>query len=66
MQVDRGVERRQPLLFLPGPDRLGEEGIELPHVERIAAGESLRRPDEAVCLWLNGCYLKDANALAMM
>ena len=38
VQVDRGVERRQAAL--PGPDRLGEQSIHLPDVERIAGGKS--------------------------
>ena len=37
MQVNRHIEGRQA--GLPGPDRLGEQSIHLPDVERIAAGE---------------------------
>src|SRR5262245_13894700 len=48
MQVDRGVEGRQPALWLSGPDRLGEQAIHLPHVEGIAAGKFRRQPDEAI------------------
>ena len=46
MQVDRGVERRQAAL--PGPDRLGEQGIHLPDVEWIAEREVGRDMDEAL------------------
>jgi hypothetical protein len=46
VQVHRGVERRQAAL--PAPDRLGEQGIHLPDVERITAGEVGRDMDEAL------------------
>ena len=45
VQINRGVERRQAAL--PGPDRLGEQGIHLPDVERIAARVG-RDMDEAL------------------
>ncbi len=40
MEVNRGIERRQAILT--GPDRLGEQGLHLPDVERIAAREVVR------------------------
>ena len=46
VQVHRGVERRQAVL--PGPDRRSEQGIHLPDVERIAAGEVGRDIHEAL------------------
>ena len=46
VQVHRGVERRQAAL--PGPDRRGEQGVHLPDVERIAAGEVGRDKYEAL------------------
>ena len=45
-QVNGGVERRQAPL--PAPDRLDEQGIHLPDVEQIAAGEVGRDIEEAL------------------
>src|SRR3954466_14229574 len=47
MQVDGGIERRQPALRLPRADRFGEEAIHLPDVEWVAAREIGRHPVEA-------------------
>ena len=46
MQVNGGIEGRQAVLA--GADRLGEEGIHLPDVERIALGEVRRDVHEAI------------------
>ena len=40
MEVNRGIECRQAAL--PGSDRLSEQRIRLPNIERIAAGEVVR------------------------
>ena len=37
MQVNSGIERRKAAL--PGPDRLGKQGVHLPDVKRITTGE---------------------------
>ena len=44
VEFNRGIERRQAAM--PGPDRLGEQGIDLTNVERIAAREVVRDIDE--------------------
>ena len=44
VEFNRGIERRQA--DLPGSDRLGEQGIDLTNVERIAAGEVVWDIDE--------------------
>src|SRR5688572_7155088 len=44
MQIDRGVERGEPVRCLAGTDRLGEEAVHLPDVERVAAWKLRRHP----------------------